>query len=148
MSYNTIYRYIYRYNLFVPKSTGVRSYARQLRHRGKQRHHGEPDKRGTPAFTTYITIDERPHFINVRTRIGDLEINTVLGKTGHSALVTAVDRQTKYTWLAKIIKKNQTQVRQALTNILDSIPVGLVHSLTPDHGKEFYELRHCRAVTV
>jgi IS30 family transposase len=97
VSYATIYRHIKQHNLNRPYrsrgDTGIKHY---LRHRG-QRRHLKGERRHKEAQVNYISIHERPKFINQRKRIGDWEIDTVLGKAGKGVLVTAVERKTRYT---------------------------------------------------
>ncbi|WP_057878657.1 IS30 family transposase [Levilactobacillus paucivorans] len=144
VSYNTIYRHIENHNLNLPFSshgdTGIR---RDLRHKGRKRHHPGDRKHREPKVD-YIPIQERPNFVNNRTRIGDWEIDTILGNVGESVLVTAVERLTRYTLIQKAKRKNGQSVNEALTTMFDQIPKEFVLSLTPDHGTEFLNLAEIR----
>ena len=51
-------------------------------------------------------IEERPEEANNRSRIGDWEADSVMGKTGGACLVTLVDRRTLYLKVAKVDNKN------------------------------------------
>ncbi|WP_288529938.1 IS30 family transposase, partial [uncultured Secundilactobacillus sp.] len=140
VSYATIYRYIESHNLELPFSskgdTGIR---RNLRHRGRKRHFKNTRRHAQPKVD-YIPIAERPKFINERQRIGDWEIDTVLGKTGGAVLVTAVERRTRFTLINWAAKKSSEYVNQAILAMLDGIPKEFRLSLTPDHGTEFLQL--------
>lgn len=144
VSYNTIYRHIERHNLnqaFTSHGdTGIR---RNLRHRGRQRHR-QGDRRHREPQVDYISIHERPNFINKRQRIGDWEIDTVQGKVGETVLVTAVDRKTRYTLITKAQRKDSQAVNEALITMFQRIPKEFVLSLTPDHGTEFLQLETVR----
>lgn len=144
ISYNTIYRHIKRHNLNQKFSshgdTGIR---RNLRHRGRQRHRPGDRKHREPQVD-YISIHERPNFINHRQRIGDWEIDTVQGKVGETVLVTAVDRKTRYTLITKAKRKDAQSVNEALITMFQRIPKEFILSLTPDHGTEFLQLETVR----
>ncbi|WVZ42501.1 IS30 family transposase [Ligilactobacillus saerimneri] len=99
---------------------------------------------GTPSHkevqTNYISIHERPNFINERKRLGDWEIDTVLGKTSHSVLITAVDRKSRYVLMKRVTRKDAVCINHGLIDMFSSIDPEFVHSLTPDHGTEFLDL--------
>lgn len=84
------------------------------------------------------SIDERPAVVEARARIGDWEIDTIIGTHSGSAsvLVTAVERFSRYTLIAKAENKSAEAVTKALLSAL--APHGKkVHTLTYDNGKEF-----------
>ena len=51
------------------------------------------------------SIDEHPAIVEERTRIGDREINTVIGQNHQGALATLVDRVSKFTLIKKVDSK-------------------------------------------
>lgn len=131
VSYERIYQYIYR-----DKSAGgdLHTY---LRCRKKQRkRYGSYAKRGFRHHQ--ISIDERPGVVAEKSRIGDLEIDTIIGKGHHQAIVTIVDRKSKLLRMKKVIKKTGTLVGQAICNELKGLTV---HTMTSDNGCEFSEHR-------
>ena len=62
------------------------------------------EKRGKIKISN--PIEERPDEANNRSRIGDREADSVMGKTGGACLVTLVDRRTLYLKVAKVDNKN------------------------------------------
>ena len=94
---------------------------------------------------TYIPISERPNFINRRLRIGDWELDTVLGKVGEEVLVTLVERKTRFSLIGKAKHKDPESVNKVVVKLLRSIPKEFVHSITPDHGVEFLHLSEVAA---
>jgi len=46
------------------------------------------------------SIEQRPMMINQRNRIGDFELDTVVGPRGHSkaVLLTLIDRKSRFLW--------------------------------------------------
>ncbi len=93
LSYNTIYRAIYENNLGIKqKSNKARGIALKLRHSGKSRHTNKKiDNRGR-RFWNAPTIHDRPR----SARFGHWEADTVRGKNGKAALITLVDRKSRF----------------------------------------------------
>ena len=48
-----------------------------------------------------VSIDERPAVVDAKTRFGDWEMDTIVGKDGKGAIVTLVERTTKKMLMAK-----------------------------------------------
>lgn len=131
VSHERIYQHIYG-----DKAAGgdLHTY---LRCRKKQRkRYGSYVKRGFRQ--KQISIDERPVVVAQKSRIGDLELDTMVGKGHHQAIVTIVDRKSKILRMKKVNRKTGTEVRQA---ICDKVKDLTVHTLTSDNGPEFAEHR-------
>lgn len=79
-------------------------------------------------------IHDRPEIANQRGRLGDWELDTVLGAIGQGALVSAVDRKSRYLVLKVIEKKTAAETEKAIIQLLESMTV---KSLTMDNGSEF-----------
>jgi IS30 family transposase len=143
ISYPTIYRYIWQHNFgWTKRNHGHKLFSRNLRHKGRARHKsGVIDKRADSILNdSYTPIQDRPNFINKRQRIGDWELDTVLGKQNKGALVTIVDRFSRYVLIGRIKNKSAAQVNEVITSLLQEIDSYFIHSITPDHGKEFKQL--------
>lgn len=81
-----------------------------------------------------LWIADRPKVVEARSRIGDFERDTLLGKKGAPVLLTIVDRATRFTRIAKIRGVNAEHAHRATVKLLkDSV----VHSITNDNGAEF-----------
>ncbi|WP_435397452.1 IS30 family transposase [Lactiplantibacillus plantarum] len=138
ISYNTIYRGIALNNLGEKrKSHGARGFARQLRHRGKTRKAKGTIKERRGRFNDVPSIHDRPLSAENRTRFGHWEGDTVRGKTGRSALVTLVDRKSRYLLAERVSKVAAKPVAQAMMDLLNSVTPERVKTLTPDRGTEF-----------
>lgn len=136
ISYSTIYRGIYA-GLFdtelTDRTDGNRSAKYKLRHKGKTRHYnGHTEKRGKIIISH--DIDERPQEANDRSRLGDWEGDTVVGKRGGQCLVTLADRMSRFLFSKKAEKKDSKFVTDVMIQCLKDQPL---HSITPDRGKEF-----------
>lgn len=88
------------------------------------------------------SIDQRPKHITHRDRLGDWEIDTVIGqKSGKKAvLLMLVERKTRYTLIIKITHKWMVPVNQAMKQLMDQwgddFPK-LFKTITADNGSEF-----------
>lgn len=87
-----------------------------------------------------MSIHQRPNFINQRQRVGDWEINTVMGKTGHSVLITAVDQLSRLTLIKEVAHKDADDINAGLVALLGALPKEFMQSITPDHEREFLSL--------
>ena len=94
--HETIYRYIY-YN----KSRGGRLY-KHLRHKNKKYHNRSNKYQRRGIIIDRVSIDKRPKIVERKNRIGDFEIDTVIGKHHVGALVTVVDRKSKFTLIKNL----------------------------------------------
>lgn len=94
----------------------------------RRKRYGIQDRRG--KLPNRVSIEERPEVVNQRERLGDWEVDTVVGKNQQGALVSLVERKSRYTLLGL--------VKQAMISLL--LPLtDRVHSITSDNGKEFAE---------
>jgi IS30 family transposase len=130
ISHERIYQHIW-----TDKLHGGTLY-KHLRQSGKKRkkRYGSKDKRG--QIRNRINIDDRPAIVTEKTRIGDWEIDTVIGKDHKGALVTIVDRVSKFT-LIKIVASKHAEVVTAATISLLKPYTDKTFTVTADNGKEF-----------
>ena len=78
---------------------------RHLRHQHKKyrKRYGSPQQRG--PIKNRCFIDNRPTIVNDKKRIGDWEIDTIVGKQHRQAIVTLVDRVSKKTLIGQVGNK-------------------------------------------
>jgi len=106
-----------------------------LRHSGKKRkQYGSKDKRG--QIRNRVSIDDRPLIVSEKTRLGDWEIDTVIGKNHQGALVTIVDRVSKLSLIKKVASKHADIVTEATITLLRPY-LDKTLTITADNGKEF-----------
>ena len=136
ISYKTIYRAIYAGMFDTPeqkRSTGNRGAIRRLRHRGKpRRKKGYVSNRGKIPITNELSA--RPVEANERIRLGDFELDTIVGKNRKSGLVTLVDRKSRFLLCSKVSRLGSEEVKEALIKLLRGQPL---YSITSDRGREF-----------
>ncbi len=83
-----------------------------------------------------VSIEQRPAIVDKRARYGDWELDTVIGKNHQQALVTLVERKSRLTLIAKVIRKTAENVSDAIVSQLSTLKPW-VHTLTSDNGREF-----------
>ncbi len=128
--HETIYRYIY-----ANKRNGGKLYT-YLRHRNKKYHHRSNDYKARGTIIDRVMIDKRPKIVEKKNRIGDLEIDTVVGKDHKGFLVTVVDRKSKFVIIKNVPTKEASVVTEALIEMIYPIKE-ITHTITSDNGKEF-----------
>lgn len=108
-----------------------------LRRQGKKyQKRGSNGKQSRGQIIDRISIDDRPQAVEDKKRVGDWEIDTVIGKGHSGALVTIVERKTLYTLIARVNGKFADWVTQATIKLLEPF-MDRTHSITADNGKEF-----------
>ena len=107
-----------------------------LRHRGKKHKPRKAHESCVNCIPNRIDISKRPSVIDDKIRVGDWEGDTVISHKSHCALMTLVDRRSKYTIIRKIGRKTADNVNQAAIKALKQLKLP-VHSITFDNGKEF-----------
>lgn len=130
VSHETIYQYIYK-----NKHHGGKLYLK-LRHKNKKYHKRGSEYNFRGVIKNRVSIDKRPKVVEHKKRIGDFEIDTVIGKNHIGALVTIVDRASKFTLIKKVNSRKADIVTQALIDMLYPIK-SITHTITSDNGKEF-----------
>nr|WP_230990773.1 IS30 family transposase [Bathymodiolus platifrons methanotrophic gill symbiont] len=103
-------------------------------HKKRKKKYGAKDKRG--QIRNRVSIEERPEVVETKTRIGDWEIDTAIGKNHKGSLVTIVDRVSKFTLIKKVDSKQSKVVTEATIMLLKPY-LDKTHTITADNGKEF-----------
>jgi len=126
--------WIYQF-ILKDKEKGGKLYL-NLRHQNKKyrKRYGSPKRTGPIKNRRFI--DERPAIINDKKRIGDWEIDTIIGKQQKQAVISIVERFSKKTILKKVSNKTAKLVAAATVDGLSRLP-GAVLSITSDNGSEF-----------
>jgi len=109
-----------------------------LRHNGrKYRKRGNAkDTRG--IIKDRVGIENRPKIVDEKLRIGDFEIDTVIGQNHKGALLTINDRVSSKVWIARLEGKNAADLAQKAIEVLTPYQ-SVIHTITGDNGKEFAE---------
>ncbi len=130
LSHERIYQHIW-----ADKRTGGALYT-HLRRQGKRYQKRCNGKTSRGQIRNRVGIEERPAVVDEKSRIGDWEIDTVIGKGHSGALVTIVERATQFTLVANVPNKSAEAVTAATIQLLRPYKEAL-HTITADNGKEF-----------
>lgn len=130
ISPETIYRYIYS-----NQKSGGRLY-KYLRHQNKKYTNRSSEYKTRGQIRNRVNIDKRAKIVEMKKRFGDFEVDTIIGKDHKGAIVTLVDRKSKYTLMKIVESKHADVVTRAIVELLQPIK-HLVHTITADNGKEF-----------
>jgi transposase, IS30 family len=128
ISHETIYRYIW-----ANKATGGTLYM-QLRRRAKPYQKRVNGKTSRGQIKDRVGIEHRPIEVETRTTLGHWEGDTIVGKNHQGAIVSLVERKTRYTVLGKVERSTAEAVSAVITAGLKPFKV---KTLTFDNGKEF-----------
>jgi len=100
----------------------------------RKKRYGKTDRRG--VIPNRLSIDERPDIVEKRSRIGDWEADTIIGKNHRQAIVSLVERKSKLTLIRKVERKTAANVSRAMIALLRPHR-NKVCTLTSDNGREF-----------
>ena len=130
LSHETIYRFIYKR---IKKGEKLQQYLRH-KHRKYKSRKGIYEYRG--KIPKARSIHERSLIVENKERIGDFEVDTIIGKNHKEAIVTLVDRHSKFTLMQKVASKEAFDVSRAMLQLLRPLK-NIVKTITSDNGKEF-----------
>lgn len=130
LSHETLYRHIW-----VDKAAGGDLYS-NLRRQGKAYQARGKSQAGRGHIKNRVSIDERPTIVDAKERVGDWEIDLVIGKGHSGALLTIVDRATSFTVSKRINNKSAQVVTNATIELLRPFKDAVL-TITADNGKEF-----------
>jgi IS30 family transposase len=128
--HETIYKYVWE-----NKRQGGSLY-RHLRHHGKKYNKRGSGKAGRGCIPGRVDIADRPAIVDEKSRLGDWELDTIIGREQKGAIVSMVERHSKLTRLAMVKRKTALEVKEALIHRLHDVADSVL-TLTSDNGKEF-----------
>ena len=132
----TVYQWVYREaGNAVDLHLHLRFHHKKRR---KQRRYGT----GRGLIPGRVGIQERPGVVGGRTRIGDWEGNLVVGKGGAGAVLTLLERKSRYLLACKLASKHADPAARAMTALLRGVPKIWRQTMTLDNGKEFASFKY------
>jgi transposase, IS30 family len=134
VSHETLYSYIWR-----NKRAGGTLY-KHLRHGGKKRNKRSGKNSGRGMIPGRIDIKERPQIVESKTRLGDWELDSIIGAKHVGSITSMVERKTKLTKLVLQSGPTAIATRKSIVRRLKPIKKH-VRTLTSDNGKEFAQHR-------
>jgi IS30 family transposase len=137
ISHETIYKWIWESKHTNTKENRDYKYLyKELKHGKRRQKRGNiKDTRGSIPNRVHIT--QRPAIVEERTRIGDLEVDLMMGKDHKSALLVLTGRTTLITMIEKLNGKTANEVTSKIKERLSRFSSSYLKTLTFDNGKEF-----------
>jgi IS30 family transposase len=130
VSHESIYRHIW-----ADKRSGGTLYL-HLRQRGKKRNKRGAATAGRGLIPGRIDIDERPAVVDEKARVGDWELDSIIGAKHKGAITSMVERKTKLTKLVLLDGPTSEATKAGIIARLEPLKEHVL-TLTSDNGKEF-----------
>ena len=143
ISHESIYRHVWR---DLKAGGTLHTHLRCARKQCRKRY-GRHDSRGRLAGKRMI--GERPLVVERRSRIGDWEIDTVMGESlGESSdcILTLVERKSGYVLIGKMQARTAAEANRALLELMARHP-DRVKTITADNGTAFHWYGQVEAVS-
>ena len=128
ISHERIYQYIY-----ADKRVGGDLHNHLRCQKKRRKRYGSYDRRG--KIPHQVSIEQRPEIVEQRTRLGDWEVDLIIGKGHRGAVVTLTERKSRFTLIRKVASRSADLVAQTVIELLKW--VGLLETITADNGREF-----------
>ena len=129
ISHEWIYQYIYR-----DKRQGGSLYRYLRCQKQRKKRYGSHERRG--QIPHQKMIDDRPAIVEGRTRLGDWEGDTIVGKAHRGVLISMVERKSRYTVLGHAKHKTKDLVADEVISTMQPYQ-GQCETITYDNGREF-----------
>jgi IS30 family transposase len=130
VSHESIYKMVWK-----AKKNGDELY-KFLRHSGKKYNKRSGKNSGRGLIPNRVDIELRDKIVEEKSRIGDWEADTVIGANHKGAIVTLVDRMSKFSLFTLVPDKTKESVTQAIEKSLQGMKQN-VQTITFDNGKDF-----------
>jgi len=129
ISHEWIYQYIYK-----DKRRGGDLHKHLRCQKKRRKRIGDYDRRG--KIPNQVSIEERPEIVDRRERLGDWEADTIIGAGKRGAIVTLVERKSRFALLKQVARRTAVAVEDAILELLMPYQA-ITHTITFDNGKEF-----------
>ena len=129
ISHETVYQRIY-----ADKKAGGTLWRHLRCQKQRKKRYGKTDRRG--VIPNRQSIELRPLIVEERSRIGDWEADTIIGKNHKQAIVSLVERKSGFTLIRKVEHKTALAVSDVMTKLLRPHR-SRVLTITSDNGREF-----------
>jgi len=132
VSHERIYQYVWE-----EKRNGGTLY-NHLRRKGRKYRKRGASKDSRGSIKNRVDISLRPEIVDQKTRLGDLEIDTIIGKNHKGAILTINERVSSWVWIEKLQGKDAKELAKKVVEKLIHCKQW-IHTITADNGKEFAE---------
>lgn len=130
VSHASLYSHIWR-----NKHAGGVLY-KHLRHGGKRRNKRSGKNAGRGMIAGRVDIADRPAIVAAKTRVGDWELDSIIGAKHVGAITSMVERRTKLTRLVLLKRPTAKATKAGIIKRLKPLKTHVL-TLTSDNGKEF-----------
>ena len=125
VSHTWIYRYVAK-----DRAEGG-ELSNHLRRGGRSYHKGQMEYKG--KIKNRVSIDHRPEVVQARNRLGDYEIDLIVGAKNKGAILTGVDRASRECIIKKLQNKSAVEIESVVVDALKN----KAKTITSDNGNEF-----------
>ncbi|MEW7973478.1 MAG: IS30 family transposase [Candidatus Thiodiazotropha endolucinida] len=129
VSHELIHQYVIENKAYVGDL-----YSHLRRQKQRRKRYGRYSRHG--QLLDWISIDESPAAVDLRCRIGNWELDNIIGKGYKQAIVSLTERKSRYTLTQKVKRKKTSCVSKAIISLLSTIS-DQVHTLNSYNRKEF-----------
>lgn len=133
LCHETIYQYVYKHR------RDLIAYLRQGRKRRYRRRYGTKIREKRREEAKKKRIDTRPKIVERRSRVGDWEGDTIVGKEKTVHLLTHVDRKSGLVLIDKLPRATAKNARTITTKRFKRMPKKKRLTMTYDNGTTFAE---------
>jgi IS30 family transposase len=142
---NISHQWIYRY--IVGDRTNGGLLWRQLRRASLRRRHYHRGRKPRQHIRFRVGIEQRPSEVESRNELGHWEGDTILGSGRRGAVLTVVERKSRYLRMGVLPNLRAKTIVEIISNRLHQLSAR-VQSITLDNGSEFsYHPRIARALS-
>lgn len=132
VSHERIYQFVYA----DKKNGGMLFKHLRIASKPYRKRYGSYDRRG--KIQDRVSIEQRPEIVAQRSRIGDWEVDTLIGRNHKGAVLSIVERKSLFLLVSKLSGKQAAETRRTIINLLAPFKQA-VHTITSDNGQEFTE---------
>lgn len=132
VSHETIYQWIWR-----DKRYGGDLYT-HLRRRGRKNSRRGSVNNSRSFLPGAVDISQRPDIVDQRSRFGDFEVDTIVGKNHGQHILTIVERKTGLLMMRKLKTPTAQVTEEIMSDALKFLADrSLVKTITADNGRQF-----------
>ncbi len=95
---------------------------------------GEHTQNPSGCFANRVSIGEQPAIMDARMRLGDWEVDPIIGIERHQAIFSLTERKSRLALLRKVERKTAQAIAVGVIDLLKPLSGG-PHTLTADNGK-------------
>jgi transposase, IS30 family len=135
VSHETIYKFLWQMKHSNKIGYGhYKDLHKHLKHNKRRRKRGNY-KGNRGLISNRTSIELRPKVVNSRNRVGDLEVDLIMGKAHKSALLVTVDRASLHATINKVNGKNAAEIKNKLIQLFSG--KNYVKTMTFDNDLAF-----------